>query len=433
MRYCTSCGAAMQDDQRFCTACGTPIPSVDEPPVQQGGGYVAPPEPEDDFLWTEPPEPKKKRSRALPIVLIALLVTALAVFAVWFFLLRDGSDDSDGKDEKTEQNQPRPKDDAPEAERAESVRFELKHDGDEEYAVITGCDEDGESLWKVETPRHPTSQLRTVQEIGIENGVYYYIEGGDVVTLNLAGGTEAWRNDEFGGSPGDWVFDDDGTLYLCGYLGPDLFVVAKDGKTVKRIATLNEDFYWPYDIRFIDSGGLRITFEMAGDGEGAITLDPDTYKILSVEGESPAEPERGMPRSITLSASSVLKESGYDYSATCAMDGNSTTAWAEAASGDGVEEWLRLDFGEDCGVSGLQIWAGYQKSDSLFQKNNRPKSIRVTFSDGSSMDFELDDTMNMQSLSFGGKRVTSSLKITILSVYPGTAYQDTCITELALT
>ena len=56
----------------------------------------------------------------------------------------------------------------------------------------------------------------------------------------------------------------------------------------------------------------------------------------------------------------------------------------------------------------------------------------LTFSDGSSQEFDLADTMSMQTISFGGKRVTSSLTITIVSVYPGTGYSDVCISELRL-
>ena len=40
--------------------------------------------------------------------------------------------------------------------------------------------------------------------------------------------------------------------------------------------------------------------------------------------------------------------------------------------------------------------------------------------------------MTMQTLDFGGNITTSSITITILSVYPGSAYNDLCISEIEL-
>ena len=255
-----------------------------------------------------------------------------------------------------------------------------------------------------------------------------------MVALDLTDGSEVWRSTEFDGALGGFTYDEDGTIYLCGYFGPDLFVVNKDGETVFRIPELKESYIWPYDIRFTDEGNLLITYEQVGEsgGEGTITVDRNDYSILAVTGEAeaPAEPET--PRNISVAASSTLQEAGHDHSAYLAMDGSSATAWVDGASGNGEGEWLRLDLGMDCHVSGMQLWSGYQKSESLFYKNSRPARIRITFSDGSSMEADLTDTMGMQSISFGGDVVTSTITITIVSVYPGSAYTDTCISDITL-
>ena len=417
MRYCTGCGKPLQDDQMFCTGCGKPV------------GQTPAPEP------VSAPAPKK-RSRAPLIIAISVLVLALAAAAVWFFLLRDSDRDDDADDEKTEQNDKQDDDDRAEGSGApaDEVTFDVHHENDTEYAVITGYDGDGEALWTVETPKYGVSQLSRVQAVDIRNDMYYYIDDGDVVALSLKNGEEVWRNDEFDGSLGDFVFGDYGKLYLCGYLGPDLFVVDTDGDTVRRIAALHDDYIWPYDIDFYDDGALAITYEQVGAGgdEGTITLDPDTFEILAVTGEGSTTPTTaGAPTSVTLSASSTLQEAGYDHSPACAMDGKNDTAWVEGASGSGVGESLSLDFGEVCTVNTLQIWAGYQKSASLYEKNSRPERVRLTFSDGSSREIVLSDTNGMQSIDLGGVN-TASITITILSVYPGSAYSDTAITEIRL-
>lgn len=413
MRYCTGCGKPLREGQTFCTGCG-----------KQVGRTAAP----VSVLEA------KKRSKTPLIIAISVLVLALAAAAVWFFVLRD-TDSDDADREKTEQNDKRndSKTDGSGAPAVE-VSFDVQHENDTEFAVITGYDEDGEALWTVETPKYGTAQLSRVQAVDIRNDMYYYIDDGDVVALSLKDGRELWRNDEFGGSLGDFAFGNNGTLYLCGYLGPDLFVIDSDGSTVRRIAALKDDYIWPYDIDFYDDGALAITYEQVGAGgdEGTITLDPDTFEILGVTAEgSAAASHDGPPTSITLSASSTLQESGYDHSPACAMDGTTETAWVEGASGSGVGESLTLDFGETCTVNTIQIWAGYQKGETLYEKNGRPERVRLTFSDGSTREAVLSDTYGMQSIDLGDVR-TASIKITILSVYPGSTYSDTAISEIRL-
>ena len=417
MAYCTGCGKELKPGVRFCTACGKPVPGAD------GAAPASVPRPAPN------PQPQKGKSKALPVILITLAVLLLAGAALWWFVLRDADkpDDDADRGEKTEQADTK-------KTPAGSVSFSHKADGDKEYAVITGKSDKGDELWTVETGSYGISQLDRVQEIGVIGDHYCYIEDGDVVALDLTDGSEAWRNTEFTGALGDCVFDEDGTIYLCGYLGPDLFVVNKDGETVKRIAQLKDDYIWPYDIRFTDDGDLLLTYEQVGEGgdEGTITIDKNDYSILAVTGEAKAAAEPETPRSIALASSSTLKEAGYDHSAHLAMDGSNATAWVEGVSGNGEGEWLRLDLGSDCHVSGMQLWTGYQKSESLFYKNSRPARVRITFSDGSSMEADLKDTMSMQSISFGGDIVTSTITITIVSVYPGSAYTDTCISEITL-
>lgn len=443
MRYCTGCGKELQDGQTFCTGCGKAAQQSSEAQSGQRAGFVPVPRPGAQAQAPAPspikPSPPKKRSRAPLIIAISVLVLALAAAAIWFFLLRDTDRDDadDSEDEKTEQKDKKDssKTDAS-AVAADRVAFDVRYDDqDREYAVITAYGEDDEVLWTVETPRYDTSQIARVNEIGIQNDLYYYIDDGDVVALSLADGEELWRNDAFKGGLGDFVFGDNGALYLCGYFGPDLFVINRNGATVERIATLKDDFLWPYDIRFNGDGDLVITYEQVGAGgdEGTITLDPDKFEILAVTGESSAAASHdGPPTSVTLSASSTFHQTGYDYSPKSAMDGDASTAWVEGVSGDGTGESLTLDFGSVCTVNTIQIWAGYQKGESLYEKNNRPERVRLTFSDGSSREIVLKDVYGMQSIDLGGDVQTASITITILSVYAGSAYDDTAISEIRL-
>lgn len=56
----------------------------------------------------------------------------------------------------------------------------------------------------------------------------------------------------------------------------------------------------------------------------------------------------------------------------------------------------------------------------------------VSFADGSSVPFELEDSMNAQTFYFDTPVETESVIFTICSVYPGTKYEDTVISEVEL-
>ena len=438
MRFCTRCGQAVDDDLRFCTSCGQPLK-----PQQNSSANVAQPTPvprpepvgEPDYWDEMPPPAPKKKNNLLPALIIALAALLLAGIAIWWFLLRDSdkADDASGK-ETTEQTADAGADEAA----AANVTFDHKSDGANEYGVITGTDDGGNVLWTVETPHFGVSQLQRVEGMEVRNGLYYYQEDGDIVALKLTDGSEAWRNTDFKGSFGDWEFDASGTVYLCGYLGPDLCSIDRDGNTLLRIAELDPAYYWPYRLAFVGENTLQIDYEMLEDydGGGSITVNAGTGAVLSTEAgaASAVEPvpaaAAGAPTSATLSASSTLQEAGHDHSPRLAMDGSTSTAWVEGISGEGVGEWLRLDFGGDHTISGIQIWSGYQKTEALFYKNSRPRVIRIAYSDGRKFEATLNDQMGMQTIQLSAPVTTSSIMITIVSTYPGTTYSDVCISEV---
>ena len=160
------------------------------------------------------------------------------------------------------------------------VTLELGHSGDNEFANITAT-YNGKELWSKTTGSYPTSQLDRVSNIGKYEKRYYYVESGAIVCVDLATGNEIWKNYDFGGSPAKWAsgFGGDGTIYVSGYLGPDLFVCSSDGKTVKSIGSFRDDFYWPYELTYYEDANLvRLVYEMSpyGDG-GELFISMDDY------------------------------------------------------------------------------------------------------------------------------------------------------------
>ena len=164
------------------------------------------------------------------------------------------------------------------------VSLELDHtDDDKEFAHITAT-YNGKEIWNKTTGAYPTAQLDCVSNIGKDGKRYYYVEHGSIVCVDLATGEEIWRNNEFGGSPAKWAsgFGGDGTIYVSGYLGPDLFICKSDGTTVKSIGSFREDFYWPYELTYYaDANLVKLVYEMSPYGDGGelfISLDDYTAR-----------------------------------------------------------------------------------------------------------------------------------------------------------
>ena len=175
----------------------------------------------------------------------------------------------------------------------------------------------------------------------------------------------------------------------------------------------------------------------------------------------------------TCSRSSVLQEKSkssdfYEYDK--AFDNNLETVWVEGVPGNGINEYIMANICQKdlCNFNyrkakknnGINIFLslnnGYCKNESLFIKNNRIKKAHVIIydtpiaigQDTTKIDdnpiiiydeiIDLKDTMDEQTFSFvintREDNIYSSpfviMQFIILDVYPGTDYDDTCISEI---
>ena len=140
------------------------------------------------------------------------------------------------------------------------------------------------------------------------------------------------------------------------------------------------------------------------------------------------------------------------------LDENENTAWCV---GPGTSPYAHILYGlAGLGlfqrVYGIEILPGYTKSDNFFKMNNRPKKIliEVTCAEHSlwgakeivaySKEIVLKDERSYQKFMFNGKSTSEiieeycvkngfidyighQLQLTILEVYKGSKYDDTCI------
>lgn len=149
-----------------------------------------------------------------------------------------------------------------------SVTFEHFYDMDE-YGILTATDGAGNVLWVYET-EHYAAQLDLVVDVGQWEDRYYLIDGGNLVALCLSDGTLLWRNTDFSGSPAGedaMLIDTDGTVYLCGYFGPDFAAVSSQGVTLHLTDTLNSNYFWAYRL---EKDGNTVTIYFSGGLKGDI-------------------------------------------------------------------------------------------------------------------------------------------------------------------
>lgn len=337
--------------------------------------------------------------------------------------------------------------DSPSAQQAVQVSFERSYTDGMEQAAITGLDDSGSVLWSIQTEAYPGTQLPNCSDIGIENGMYYYAEGGRILALDLSNGSTIWENAEFKGSAICHVMDENGIMYVCGYYGPDLFVIDKDGNTISRIDRFRDDYNWPYQIE-LHEGILTIWYEQNGQslqipladvtGIPSETSDNGAIAETAETDGAPLTPE-------TITASSELEPYTssippyplYTYYASYIDDGDLSTAWNEGVPGDGTGEYLELAFPEGVTLTGGTILPGFYETEELFFENNAPTSLEIS-SGGNSCILDLSDSVHTWQAGTAGipfhlePTITSNgtVRVTILGTRPGTKYDDTCITEL---
>ncbi len=137
----------------------------------------------------------------------------------------------------------------------------------------------------------------------------------------------------------------------------------------------------------------------------------------------------------SCNASSVLVgTTGKSYGTEYLFDGDPATSWQEGEDGDGVGVSITSVFAAKTQIRGIAFWNGSEVSQEKFEANNRLKDITVSVSCGGqtySASYTLEDAMGEQVILFDQPVPMESVLIRIDSVYNGSVYQDTVLSELS--
>lgn len=138
---------------------------------------------------------------------------------------------------------------------------------------------------------------------------------------------------------------------------------------------------------------------------------------------------------ISVTASSYMAQSGNNkYTPEMAVDNDLQTWWSPASPhSDGMNSWLKIDFGGIKKVNGIEIHNGshflnYPKYGNLYLKNNRLKKARLEFSNGSSEIITLKNIDEIQKINFSPVK-TYYIKLVPLEISKGSAWNDLCISS----
>lgn len=146
-----------------------------------------------------------------------------------------------------------------------------------------------------------------------------------------------------------------------------------------------------------------------------------------------------------IASSSIFKGKS-EYSTGNVIDHNEKTAWVEGKEGDGIGEWISFTFRKPLDIEELRIINGYTKSEAVYSANNRVKRFKIeVITDDDKM---ISDTFDMKDLTFKetieqcgqriiknqseNKVVIKKITLTILDVFKGSKYEDTCISEFII-
>lgn len=190
-----------------------------------------------------------------------------------------------------------------------------------------------------------------------------------------------------------------------------------------------------YISRFPDS--LYADFaraRLAEIGTDTAALEQTTVrKVISHSARPLGEGDCTRFNGVELCTSSVLSSQGKNsYRTRNLTDDNRSTAWVEGKKGDGIGEWLVVDFGAATTATAIELRNGYTKNDDIYRKNNRVRDLEIVTSSGETRRVTLADSGAYQRIDLSGFDEMEWLQLRILSVYPGSKYTDTAISELRI-
>lgn len=279
-------------------------------------------------------------------------------------------------------------------------------------ATVVG-DFDGDGWPDIVVPDDDSSQLvllKRAKEFEAEPiGEYQRIERLSVVDWDGDGDADLLGYDDRQGSIVVWENADDGFSQRA----------LLDDQGINAVVPADVDRDGIMDLLSADRYGTGVVWHRH--------LPPGDYPSWGFDDRSAL---------VNLRASSHLSDDAIAdrYAVDKAFDGDPRTSWVEGVEGDGVGEWIDLVIEPPARIDALELMPGYF-DQAFWEANNRVSQILLSVTDElgqeSTLSFDLDDSMTIQTLPLGDRRVWK-LKLEVAAVSAGSRWQDTPIAEVGL-
>lgn len=133
----------------------------------------------------------------------------------------------------------------------------------------------------------------------------------------------------------------------------------------------------------------------------------------------------------SASATNYLVTQQSSYPAQNIFDGNITSCWQDGVDGNGEDTEITVSLSESCEIRYIVISNGRASSDQLFEENGRVFQLEISTVNHPTKVVELPDENIPIAISMDDWGIVSTeIMFKIISVYPGSKYADTCISEM---
>ena len=130
-------------------------------------------------------------------------------------------------------------------------------------------------------------------------------------------------------------------------------------------------------------------------------------------------------------ATSKLEQPGLNASPERMLDGRDTTAWQEGVEGDGIGEGVTFILDQEYNVRFFIVKLGAWRKDSAWKQNNRPATLTFEVGD-ETFEMAFPDEKTEFCIELSRDVPASIISFRIDSVYPGTKFEDTVVTNFKI-
>lgn len=292
---------------------------------------------------------------------------------------------------------------------------------------LEAFDQTGKPVWDYSWENIRPTELEVASEAVAYDGKVYIEVRGTLYCFDAKSGKKLWENSDDVGA-GTVIYPYRGRIYLTSYYGNVLTCLDKDSGA-KIWAIEDKDLYWGYVI-FSHNDEIIAGYGDVYEGY-FISAHYQDGRILD-QWRNGVVPDESI-RWERARASSVLEGNEARYGAMNILDRNPNTAWSEGAEGYGIDEWVQVERDGLADISEILIANGYHKSQETFDNNGSLKSFRLDFSQGQYIYYEVDENKAGSKhirIVFDRPISTDFIRLTILDVFAGSKYEDTCITDI---